>query len=104
MDQFIAENNLLVKKRLELTPNEAVKQALLAGLGYSIMPLIGLKNELMINDLQIIPVVGLPLHTTWMLTWHKDKQFSPVAQAFMVYLRENKTRIIEQHFGWYERF
>lgn len=104
MEQFITENNLLVKKRLELTSNEAVKQALLAGLGYSIMPLIGLKNELMNNDLQIIPVVGLPLQTTWMLTWHKDKQFSPVAQAFMVYLSENKTRIIEQHFGWYERF
>jgi DNA-binding transcriptional LysR family regulator len=41
---------------MELTSNEAVKQAVLAGLGYSIMPLIGIKNELSHGDLQIIPV------------------------------------------------
>lgn len=104
MERFIGDSHLVVQNRLELTSNEAVKQALLAGLGYSIMPLIGLKNELMNNDLHIIPIPGLPLQTSWMLTWHKDKQFSPVAQAYLTYLRENKTRIIQQHFGWYERF
>lgn len=104
MEKFIADGNLVVQKRLELTSNEAVKQALLAGLGYSIMPLIGLKNELINNDLHIIPLPGLPLQTSWMLIWHKDKQFSPVAQAYLTYLRENKTTIIHQSFGWYEHF
>lgn len=104
MEKFIADGNLVVRKRLELTSNEAVKQALLAGLGYSIMPLIGLKNELMNKDLHIIPIKGLPLQTSWMLIWHKDKQFSPVAQAYLTYLKENKTTIIQQSFGWYEHF
>lgn len=31
---------------MELTSNEAVKQAVIAGLGASITPIIGLKNEL----------------------------------------------------------
>ncbi len=104
MEKFIAENGLVVRKRLELTSNEAVKQALLAGLGYSIMPLIGIKNELMNNELQIIAVGGLPLQTSWMLIWRKDKQLSPVAQAYLTYLRENKETIIHEQFGWYERF
>jgi DNA-binding transcriptional LysR family regulator len=104
MEKFITDGNLVVQKRLELTSNEAVKQALLAGLGYSIMPLIGLKSELINNDLHIIPVPGLPLQTSWMLIWHKDKQFSPVAQAYLTYLKENKTTIIQQSFGWYEDF
>ena len=104
METFITDSHLVVQKRLELTSNEAVKQALLAGLGYSIMPLIGLKNELMNNDLHIIPIPGLPLQTSWMLIWHKDKQFSPVAQAYLTYLRENKATIIQQNFGWYEHF
>jgi len=43
---------------MQLTSNEAVKQAVIAGLGYSIMPLIGAKNELETRDLQIIPVAG----------------------------------------------
>ncbi|MCY7358396.1 MAG: LysR family transcriptional regulator [Rudanella sp.] len=104
METFIADRQLVVRKRLELTSNEAVKQALLAGLGYSIMPLIGIKNELLTNDLQIIPIRDLPLQTAWMLIWHKDKQFSPVARAYLNYLQEHKASIIQQRFGWYERF
>ncbi len=104
LEKFIADQQLVVRKRLELTSNEAVKQALLAGLGYSIMPLIGIKNELLTNDLQIIPIRGLPLQTTWMLIWHKDKQFSPVAQAYLTYLRANKELISQQRFGWYDHF
>ena len=46
MESFINKNNILVLKKMELSSNEAVKQALLAGLGYSIMPLIGIRNEL----------------------------------------------------------
>jgi DNA-binding transcriptional LysR family regulator len=56
---------------MELTSNEAVKQALLAGLGYSIMPLIGIRNELQQQELQIIPVKGLPITTSWSLIWLK---------------------------------
>lgn len=104
MEKFIADNQLIVNKRLELTSNEAVKQALLAGLGYSIMPLIGLKNELLDNDLKIIPMTGLPLKTTWMLIWHKEKQFSPIANAYLAYIQQSKSTIIQQHFDWYNRF
>ncbi|GAB3895317.1 LysR family transcriptional regulator PycR [Larkinella knui] len=104
MERFIADHQLEVLKRLELTSNEAVKQAVLAGLGYSIMPLIGLKNELLNKDLKIIPISGLPLKTSWMLIWHKEKQLSPIAQAYLSYIEENKARIIHQHFDWYDRF
>jgi DNA-binding transcriptional LysR family regulator len=45
MENYITRNNISVLKKMELTSNEAVKQSLLAGLGYSIMPLIGIKNE-----------------------------------------------------------
>lgn len=104
MEKFIADHQLVVRKRLELTSNEAVKQALLAGLGYSVMPLIGIKSELLSTELQIIPTRSLPLETTWMLIWHKDKQFSPVAQAYLTYLQASKEQVVQQHFGWYERF
>ncbi|MCU0327075.1 MAG: LysR family transcriptional regulator, partial [Spirosomaceae bacterium] len=41
MERFIEKNKLPVRKKMELTSNEAVKQAVMAGLGCSIMPLIG---------------------------------------------------------------
>jgi DNA-binding transcriptional LysR family regulator len=40
MERFISQNAITLEKKMELTSNEAVKQAILAGLGCSIMPLI----------------------------------------------------------------
>ena len=48
---FLETNKIHLVKKMELTSNEAVKQALIAGLGCSIMPLIGIKNEINNGDL-----------------------------------------------------
>ena len=81
-----------MQKKLELTSNEAVKQAVIAGLGCSIMPLIGIKNDLKNGSLQIIPVQGLPIQSTWNLIWLKNKNLSPVASAYLTYLEEFRTQ------------
>lgn len=100
MERFLTSNNINVTKKLELTSNEAVKQAVIAGLGYSIMPLIGIKNELKNDELSIIDVKGLPITTNWNLIWLKDKKFSPAAEAYKVFLQTNKDNIITEQFGW----
>ena len=104
MESFFERNNIPVVKKMELTSNEAVKQALLAGLGYSIMPLIGIKSELHNNELQIIPVKGLPIKTTWSLIWLKGKKHSPVSLSFLDYLKNEKSQIVKDKFSWYEQY
>lgn len=104
MEHFIEHKRLSVLKKMELTSNEAVKQALLAGLGYSIMPLIGIRNELQHQELQIIPIKGLPITTTWSLIWLKGKKHSPVAAAFLAYLKKEKSGIVQKKFSWYEQY
>lgn len=104
MENFIDRNKITVLKKMELTSNEAVKQALLAGLGYSIMPLIGIRNELNNNELKIIPIDGLPIKTTWSLIWLKGKKHAPVAQSFLDYLGREKAKIVEEKFHWYEQY
>lgn len=104
MERYLQDQNIDVEKRIELTSNEAVKQAVIAGLGCSIMPLIGLKNELQNGDLAIIPQKKLPIRTTWNLVWLKSKKLSPVAKALLNYLEEEKSSITEQNFKWYSTF
>lgn len=104
MESFIEQNKISVQKKMELTSNEAVKQALLAGLGYSIMPLIGIKNELHNKELRIIPVKGLPIKTTWSLVWLKGKKHSPVSLSFLDYLKKEKSQIVHEKFSWYEQY
>ena len=104
METYFDKHSVPVLKTMELTTNEAVKQAILAGLGYSIMPLIGIRNELHSKDLHIIPVKGLPIVTTWSLIWLKGKKHSPLALAYLEFLRKNMENIVHEQFGWYERY
>ncbi|CAM3485059.1 HTH-type transcriptional activator CmpR [Flavobacterium longum] len=104
MEKYVLRNNLPVIKKMELTSNETVKQAVIAGLGYSIMPLIGIKNELENGQLQIIPVKGFPIKSNWYLIWLKGKPLSPVATAYLNYIKAEKDEVIAKRFGWCERY
>jgi len=86
MEAFLNENGLMMGRSLELTSNEAVKQAVMAGLGFSIVPRIGIRNELQLGQLYEWPVKGLPIRTQWHLVWLKGKQHSPAALAFKNYV------------------
>jgi DNA-binding transcriptional LysR family regulator len=104
MEEFLTKNELPVIKRMELTSNEAVKQAIIAGLGFSVLPLIGIKNEIANGSIRVIPFKGLPMITSWNLVWLKNKKFSPAAAAFLKYLRNEKETLIHDKFQWFEDF
>jgi DNA-binding transcriptional LysR family regulator len=99
MESFIQRHHLLPRKKIELTTNEAVKQAVIAGLGFSIMPIIGIKSEVASGDIKVFPIKGLPIQTTWSLIWLKDKKLSPVAQAYLAHIQAHKQQISTRYFG-----
>lgn len=101
MEQFFKSKERKKRKKMELTSNEAVKQAVIAGLGYSILPIIGIKNELKNKELHLLEMENLPLKTEWRLIWLKGKKLTPVAQSYLDFIRENKARILQEHFEWY---
>ncbi|MDT0688799.1 LysR family transcriptional regulator [Salegentibacter sp. F188] len=104
MESFMKQHNLPILKKMELTSNEAVKQAVIAGLGYSVVPIIGIKNELRNGDLEIIPVGGFPIKSNWQIIWMKGKKFSPAASAYLEYVEKEKSKIIKEKFGWFEKY
>lgn len=104
MERYFENDDQSKRKRLELTSNEAVKQAILAGVGYSVLPIIGLKNAIKNKELHIINMKGLPLKTEWRLIWLKGKKLSPVAQSYLNFVQQNKSAIVKNHFSWYSDF
>lgn len=104
MEYFIASNKISTYKKMELKSNEAVKQAVIAGLGYSIMPLIGIKNELKNGDLKIVSVKNLPMKTDWNLIWLNSKNLSSIAKNFIDHIYENKDDIMKNHFNWFDEY
>ncbi len=104
MEQYFDKHEGQQRKRMELTSNEAVKQAVIAGLGYSIMPLIGMKNELLSNELHLLASRGLPIKTEWRLIWLKGKKMSPVSEYYLEFIRTEKQKIREEYFDWYLKY
>ena len=100
MERFLKQHGIAVRRKLELTSNEAVKQAVKAGLGMSIMPLIGLKHELEAGELTLVPIDGLPVRTQWQLISLKGKRHGPVAEAFKDFVLEKKDELAQQYFNW----
>jgi DNA-binding transcriptional LysR family regulator len=98
MEEYFKQKNLRARKKIELTSNEAVKQAIIAGLGISIMPIIGIREELKNKKLKLIPAAGLPIKTKWRLIWLKEKPLMPVAKEYIQYLRTHKEHIIKKNF------
>lgn len=104
MENYITKSKFNVRKKLELTSNEAVKQAVLSGLGCSIMPLIGIRNELKNGEIQIIPTKGLPVKTSWNLIWLKSKKMSPAAEALIEFINLQKENVINVNFDWIKKY
>jgi DNA-binding transcriptional LysR family regulator len=98
MEAYFEKKNLFIRKKMELTSNEAVKQAVIAGLGISIMPLIGIRDELSNGKLKIIPSAGLPIKTKWRLIWLKEKPLSPVALNYLNFLKASKENVVDTFF------
>lgn len=104
MQRYFAKSHISPKVNLELTSTEAVKQAVVAGLGFSILSILSLKNELIQKEVRIIPVKGLPLLSNWRLIWLKKKKVSMVAQAYLDYIQREKLLIQKKHFSWAEKY
>ena len=100
LDEYLDSHDIQVRRHIELTSNEAVKQALIAGLGYSIMPLIGIRNELTLGQLKVTALPDLPLESMWRVVWPKGKKHNGAAMAFKNYLTEQLPQIIEKNFGY----
>lgn len=76
-----------VRPRLELGSNEAIKQAILTGLGISALS----RHTLMLNQpgqFAILDVEGFPIIRQWYAIYPAGRQLSVAARAFLDYLLE----------------
>jgi DNA-binding transcriptional LysR family regulator len=82
MERFFAARGLEIRSSMEMSSNEAVKQAVQAGLGLGILSLQTLEMELALKRLAVLKVEGFPIMRHWYVVHRADKRLSPAAQAF----------------------
>ncbi|HQT32610.1 MAG: LysR substrate-binding domain-containing protein [Thiobacillus sp.] len=82
MERFFAARELEIQSSMEMSSNEAIKQAVQAGLGLGILSLQTLEMELALKRLAVLDVDGFPIMRHWYIVHRADKRLSPAALAF----------------------
>ncbi len=100
MEQYLKEHNVQVKNAMELVSNEAIKQAIYADVGCSLMPIIGLRLALKNKEIKVHKLEGLPMVTKWNLVYLSEKKLTTAHQAFINTIRQKKEELIHEHFNW----
>ena len=85
--------------RMELSTNEAIKQAILAGLGISILSKYTLGLDTNQAQLTILDVEGFPIERQWQFVYPVGKHISPVARAFMAFVRTEAPALVQDRLG-----
>ncbi|GAC1676426.1 MAG: LysR family transcriptional regulator [Steroidobacteraceae bacterium] len=89
LQQYLEEHRIQPIFVMEMPSNEAIKQAVMVGMGVSLLSLHTLALELS-HGLIAVPVVeGLPLIRRWNLVNAAAKQLSPAAEAFRYFVLEH---------------
>jgi DNA-binding transcriptional LysR family regulator len=92
MERFFAAKGLGIRTSMEMSSNEAIKQAVQAGLGLGILSLQTLEMELALKRLAVLKVEGFPIMRHWYIVHRTDKRLSPVAQAFKTFLLDTRQK------------
>ena len=82
LENFLAEHGYVYKAAMEMNKNEAIKQAVEAGLGLGVVSLHTVQAELASGQLCMLDVQGFPIKRQWYLVQRAGKRLSPAAHAF----------------------
>jgi DNA-binding transcriptional LysR family regulator len=76
--------------RLEIGSNEAIKEAVAAGMGIAIVSRHALGGKSAGPGLAIVGVAGFPLHSNWWILYPRGKSLSPIATRFLDQLARSR--------------
>jgi len=88
MEAFFSQHAVKPRIGMEMGSNEAIKQAVVAGLGISFISQHTLGLERSAGRLAILKVDGTPVIRHWFLVRHKSKRLTPALGAFWDFVVE----------------
>lgn len=99
LEAFLSAHHLQPVFAMEMNSTEAIKQAVMAGMGVALLSLhtVGLERE---HGLIAVPAVeGLPLVRRWHLVNAAGRLLSPAAEAFRYFMLERGESFLAESFG-----
>jgi LysR family transcriptional regulator, low CO2-responsive transcriptional regulator len=98
LERLFADHKLPLNVSMEMASNESIKQAVLAGMGISLLSLHTIGLELASGKLIILDVVGLPIVRSWLVVHLAAKRLSPIAQALKAFLLTEGGKLLQREY------
>lgn len=94
MERFFAQRGVKLTTGMEMSSNEAIKQAVQAGLGLGIVSIHTVALELEMKRLAVLDVDAFPIMRHWYVVHRANKRLSGVAQAFKHFLLDEAAQLL----------
>jgi DNA-binding transcriptional LysR family regulator len=96
VQRLFDDDGLTMKVKLELGSNEAIKQAIVGGMGLSVLSKHTLALEGPNNQMVILDVEGFPIERFWYVVYPSGKQLSAITKAFYEYLLNEGKQVAQE--------
>ncbi|NIC40429.1 LysR family transcriptional regulator [Aquabacterium sp. A08] len=99
LEKFLEPSRTELRVVMEMSSNETIKQAVMAGMGISFLSLHTVGLELEHRLIATLDVEGAPVVRAWNLVHTLSKLLSPAAEAFRYFVLERGERHLAQKYG-----
>ncbi len=99
MERVFADRHFRPAETIEMSSNETIKQAVMAGMGVSFLSLHTVGLEVAAGRLRVLRVAGTPVMRDWYVIHRQKKRLSQAAHAFKSFLTERGAALIERAIG-----
>lgn len=94
VDRQFAEQGIKITPYMELGSSEAIKQGVMAGLGFSVLSRHNLRLELAGSHIVLLDVEGFPLKRRWYAVHLKSKRLTLAARTFLEFILVESDHIV----------
>jgi DNA-binding transcriptional LysR family regulator len=98
LDEYMHTHRMKPRVVMQMSSNEAIKQAVMAGMGVALLSLHTLGLELDHHLIAAPETEGLPLMRRWHVVNNQAKTLSPAAEAFRYFMLERGETYLARHF------
>jgi len=92
-EEYFKDKRVHFTQTLEVASADAQRECVIAGLGIALLTRHAVNMELAAGVLRELPVEELPLYRSWCVVQAKAKRQSPVALAFLAFIRSERALI-----------
>ena len=99
MERFFSAHHVKWRTAMEMSSNESIKQAVIAGLGLGFLSLHTVGAELDAGRIVLLDVAGLPVERHWFAVRRAARRLVPAAEEFGEFLAREAPALLEADGG-----